>query len=207
MTLDNWNVEDYFVDFEELPPFTGPITALPIEYKVHQINTYILGNIGGEIQNCVSSKSEIACMLLCLASIDYLAGYYFGKETIGNDFVNFMNTYFPDKYQPYLKDIYIQLRCGIMHNLSLINPWRDGTRSFRIHLKLTPHLIEEPDGDGFNRVNISLPIFWEDIKRSLVMYGHDVIMNNSDYPDIRSNFENRFNQLGGRGSMTFKDDG
>ena len=93
-----------------------------------------------------------------------------------------------------------------MHNLSLINPWRDGNRSFRIHLRSSPHLTEDLDSEGFNRVNISLPIFWEDIKRSLIMYGHDVIMNHHKYPNIRGNFENRFNQLGGRGSMTFKDD-
>jgi hypothetical protein len=62
------------------------------------------------------------------------------------------------------------------------------------------------DEEGYNRINFSLPIFGEDIKRSLVMFGFDVIMKHKELPHIRDNFNKRFNQLDGRGSIILRED-
>ena len=108
-----------------------------------------------------------------------------------------MKRYFPDAYQPYIQSIYRDLRNGLMHNLAATNPWHP-EESFFIHRNLPLHLERIESG----RVLFSVPIFAEDIRRAWIMFIHDLIMEESANPELRSNFEKRFKQVGGLGAFT-----
>jgi hypothetical protein len=207
MTLQDWDREDYFVDFPELPPYTGPITGMPLPYKMYEVKKFVFDSIIKEVINCINSDSLIAAILLCLALIDYLAGYQSGHETTRDDYIGFLNDYFPKKYYPYSEFIYVQLRCSLMHNLSAINPWRDENTAFYIHKSKTkPHLIKDINDEGDPFIYFSVPIFLEDIRRAFIMYSHQLIEEFDENQDLVENFHSRFDTLEGRGSVMVRPD-
>lgn len=57
--------------------------------------------------------------VLIVYAIDYLASFNVGRETTGEDYINFLKEYewFMDKYVP--EDIYRSLRCGLVHNFTI----------------------------------------------------------------------------------------
>jgi hypothetical protein len=201
MTDKNWNVEDWFMDFPGPQPYTGPITGMPLPSKIHRVSDFLLGAIMQEAFRCVGMEAELGGLLLCLASVDYISGFFAGRKSRKQDFIDFMVLYFPPKYVPFLEAIYDQLRSGLMHNLVAMNPWLGVDNiPIRIQSKSETHLDRNSDGE----VVFCVGIFLQDVKRAWVIYAHDVIMNGKERPELVSNFNRRFNKLDGKGAFMVK---
>lgn len=200
MTLPNWNHEDYLVEFPD-SPYEGPISGMPIYNKVNMVSQFVLVDILQEVKRCINCGSELASIILCLVLVDYLAGYYSGHQSKKTDFTGFMNKYFPEKYLPYNEKIFEQLRCGLVHNLAAINPWKGQGKAFRIHSHMEKHLEEDFNEEGDCQINFSVKIFFEDIGRAWVMYSHDIIMKSDEQSNLTKNFHKRFNKLDGKGAL------
>jgi len=197
MTLPKWNFKDYEVDFPDIviPPNT-PTVDVPLPRKIGIIVESLLGNILPDAQKATLNGYALAGLFVALAAIDYLAGYFVGRETKGNDYKDFMRRYFPEKYHPYLNAIYRQIRCGLMHNLVPIDPWkRNNQINFLIQGRSLLHLVEL---DG--KISFSIPIFIEDTRRAFIVYQHGLIMHPDENQELITNFEKRFNRLGGKAS-------
>jgi|WetSurMetagenome_2_1015567.scaffolds.fasta_scaffold279108_2 hypothetical protein len=198
MTDAKWKPEDYFVNFPDVLPFEGPLEKLPFMHQVDKVCHYVMKVIIPEILRAINADAELSGLVLSLALVDYIAGYYSGKETSGKDYINFLNHYFPEVYKPYSQSIYRDLRNGLMHNLAATNPWHP-EKFFFIHRNLPHHLFQEESG----RVLFSVPIFLEDIRRAWIMYMHDLIEEGSGQ-ELKPNFEKRFKQIGGLGAFMEK---
>ena len=196
MTDEKWNPQDYFVDFPDVPRYEGPLAELPFMHQVAKVQHYVMNEIIPEIMRAIVANAELSGLVLSLALIDYIAGYYAGKETGGKDYMNFINQYFPDAYKPYVQSIYRDLRNGLMHNLAATNPWHP-ENSFFIHRNLPQHLTRVESG----KVLFSVPIFLEDIRRAWFMFIHDLIMEETTGQELKSNFEKRFKKVGGLGAF------
>lgn len=203
MTLPNWNRDDYMFSFPD-STYTGKIVGMPIINKVDMLMRFIFDDVFREIKVCINADADLAAIILCLVVVDYLAGYYTGRQTKRGDFLSFMNKYFPADYNTFNEKIYDQLRSGLLHNLAVINPWKGMEKSFRIHSHLGNHLVEYFNADGECCINFSVKVFAEDIGRALIMYTYDIIMKGDNYPDIVKNFHKRFNKLDGRGAFMLK---
>lgn len=198
MTLHNWNSKDYEVDFPDIVITEGTrIVDVPLPRKVGYLIEYLLGKILPDAQKATINGFGLAGLFIALATIDYLAGYYVGRGTTGYDYKEFMRRYFPQKYHPYLDIIYIQLRCGLLHNLVTLNPWK-GTNQKDILLqeRSSLHLIELGE-----KISFSIPIFIEDTRRALIIYQYDLIMHSELNYELVSNFEKRFNMLDGKSAV------
>jgi hypothetical protein len=195
MTLDNWNPNDYIVDFPDIN-YSGEIVNAPVIWKIGQITKYIYVVLHDAI-NAIANGSELSGLVLGLSTLDYLAGYYAGKKTAAKDFKNYMKKYFPDKYIPFINSIYDQLRCGLLHNLVANNPWTENPFRFEINRSVNDHLIERADGIAI----FSVRIFLEDLRRSFVIYSYELIMKPEENIELIANFEKRYNRLNGLGSV------
>lgn len=131
--------------------------------------------------------------------VDYLAGYYAGRRSKAQDFLDFMGRYFPEQYVPYAKDIYDHLRTGIVHNLSLMNPWIPTSVPFILDKHSDFHLQVND-----NKVMFSILHFIEDTRRSMVMFSYDLIMKPNENMSIVKNFQRRFNKQDSAASMMMK---
>jgi hypothetical protein len=123
MTTINWDPKNYTFDFPDVPNYEGPLIDMPFLHKVEKVRHFVMDEILPEINRAVGASSELAGVVLSLALVDYIAGYYVGKQSSGNDYIGFMNRYFPDAYKSYNSSIYHDLRNGLMHNLAAKNPW------------------------------------------------------------------------------------
>jgi hypothetical protein len=200
MTLVDWNPKDYYVDFEPVH-YEGPIVKAPFVMKAGWIIRYLHEVIFPDALKAITNGGELAGLLLSFSIVDYLAGYFAGKQSQSKDFVAFLNRYFPVQYQPYLKDIYDHLRSGLVHNLTLQNPWIPSSTSFVIEKKSDLHL-QSKDG----KIVFSILHFIEDIRRAQVMYLYDLIMKADENSDLVMKFEKRFNKQDGITSMMAKTD-
>jgi hypothetical protein len=195
MTDPHWNPEDYHVSFPDEPRYEGLLEEMPFLHQVAKVHHYVMDEIIPEIGRAILANAELSGLVLCLALVDYISGYYMGKETGGKDYIAFMNQYFPDGYKPYIQSIYRDLRNGLMHNLAATNPWHP-ENSFLIHRNSPEHLIRTKSG----RVLFSVPKFREDVRRAWFMYRYDLIMKQSTNPNLKTNFEERFKQVAGLGA-------
>ena len=197
MTLPDWNSKDYHVDFPDIvtAPNT-PIVDVPLPRKIGYIVETLLGKILPDAQKATMNGYDLAGLFVALAAVDYVAGYFVGKETTGNDYRLFMSRYFPNKYHPYIDAIYQQIRSGLMHNLVPLAPWKgDNQVDFQIEGRSLIHL-EEING----KVSFSIPVFIEDIRRAFIVYQHALIMHPAENKELIANFESRFNRLSGKAS-------
>ena len=193
MTDHTWNPDDYRFEFPDVPRYEGELVDMPIHHKVEKVRRFLIEGVLSEIERCINSGAELAGLLLSLATVDYLAGYYVGRQTTRHDYINFMIRYFPAKYHPYLEDIYIQLRSGLMHNLVAANPWRHESASFLIHPREEHHL----DFNEHGKLIFSVAHFRIDIYRAWRMHAHDIIMKAEANPQLVNNFNARFDRLKG----------
>jgi hypothetical protein len=198
MTIPNWDYRDYEVVFDDINILSNtPLIELPFIIKVSYLLKYILGGILPDAIKPSTYGNNLGGLFVTLASIDYLAGYYVGRETHSKDYKAFMKRYFPDIYYPYLDTIYSQIRCGLMHNLVALDPWKGNNQvSFLIQDHSTVHLVEIE-----GRISFSIPIFIMDTARAFVMYQYDLIMKQTENEHLIKNFEKRFNRLNGRASV------
>ena len=188
MTLPDWKAEDYyFANFEPIT-YSGLLVNAPIELKVFKVLKYLNDTVIPDAMKAILNGAELSGLLLVFSIVDYLAEFYSGKSTKSKDIVRFMEKYFPSVYQPYLNDIYQHIRCGLVHNLSLLNPWYKNSCSFKLIRKSKYHLQFK---DGF--IIFSMVTFVIDTSRAIAMYLHDVISEGKDSL-IRENFEKRFNR-------------
>jgi hypothetical protein len=197
MTIKDWNPNDYLFSFPDEPAFFGLIVNASLIHKLDKLIKYI-STIYREILACYSKKAALAIILLDLAEVDYLTGYFVGHKTSGKDYKDFLGSkYFPQEYKPFIEDIYNQLRCGLLHNLVLLNPWHGKGIEFKITIALDTHLQNDKEG-----VTIFNPMtFATDINRAFIMYAYDLIHRTNEHPELVKNFERRFNRLGGLGAF------
>jgi hypothetical protein len=199
MTDQSWNPNDYQFDF---PPVTseGKLTDLPIHRKIYHVYNYIVELIT-EIRMCICINAELSGLFLCLASVDYLAGFYKGCKTNSDDYKEIIQQYFPQEYHQYKEAIYSQLRCGLMHNLVAVDPWGKKSISFIIHPYSKDHLTKTPEG----KLIFSVHHFMIDICRAWNMYAHNLIMKPEKHKELLKKFHTRFNKLEGMGAFMNKD--
>jgi len=131
MTIPDWNIEDYVLDFEDVR-YSGPIVKAPLIIKTGRILRYLHDLVFPDAIKAVASGGEVSGLLMGFSIVEYLAGYYAGKRSQAKDFISFLERYFPEEYKPLLSDIYNQLRNGLVHNLTLLNPWIPSRISFII---------------------------------------------------------------------------
>lgn len=196
MTDQDWNVEDYFAQFPDPPPYTGPVINMPLSMKVWKVGQFIT-EVTKEVHRCLGVQADLSALLLCLATVDYMAGFFAGRRTTEDDYVSFLSKYFPSKYQNLSPAIYHQLRTGLMHNLVALNPWQGEKISFRIHANSDRHLEKNAE----DQVMFSIQTFLVDLYRAWVMYAHDLIMEGSRRPEVVAKFNRRFNKLDGQGAL------
>lgn len=188
MTLPDWKDENYHVNFEPFT-YTGSLVDARIELKTLKIRRYLLDTVIPDAKRAILVGSELSGLLLVFSTVDYLTGFYCGKKTTKNDIVSYMKNYFPSQYKPFLNDIYEHIRCGLVHNLVLSNPWFDNSFSFELFKKSKNHLQIR---DGF--FIFSMTTFLEDTSRAAKMYLYDVVSNKDKNSSIRKKFDKRFNK-------------
>jgi hypothetical protein len=195
MTDLNWNPQDYLFDFSDVPAYEGSLTDAPFMHKVNWVWRFVFDDVLPEISRAISGGSELAGLVLALAVVDYLAGYWVGTQSTGADYVGFIRQYFPDSYEPFAEHIYVQLRNGLMHNLAALNPWREPGPAFIIFANNPAHL-QPTEG---NRIIFSALTFLEDVRRAWIMFAHDLVMHPDD--EAAERFTQRFDRLDGRGAF------
>lgn len=201
MTLPNWTGEDYLFEFETPPPFTGPIVNAPLVIKVGRVMSYLHELIIPDAIKAVVGGGELSGLLLSFSIVEYLAGYFAGKSSQSKEFIAFLNRYFPEQYNPYAKDIYNHLRSGLIHNLTLQNPWTQSKTLFTIEKQSNNHLLKVN-----GKIVFSISHFIEDVRRSEIMYRYDLIMKSGENQELIKNFHRRFNKQDGAASMMIKTD-
>lgn len=197
MTNKNWNPDDYRFEFPDVPAYEGRLVDMPLEHKIEKVRHFLLDEIFEDAHKCINIHAELSALFLALASVDYLSGFFVGRQSTKLAYVSFMRRYFPQEYEPIIDTLYSQLRCGLMHNLVVTNPWKKTSTSFLIHPNSQDHLVENQEG----QIIFSVLVFIEDIRRSFWMFAHDLIMRKEANPDLVLNFDNRFNRLNGLGAF------
>lgn len=200
MTDTDWDPANFLFSFPDEPAYEGALVDMPLMHKVEKVRHFIMDEVLKEIVRAVSTDAVLAGLVLCIALIDYITGYYVGKESKGENYRDFLARYFPDAYTPFIPAIYRDLRCGLMHNLTTLNPWKRTEESFDIHSNNPQHLAKAESG----KIIFSVLVFAEDIRRAWIMYMHDLVMKKDTYPELVINFEKRFNRLQGRGAFMVK---
>ena len=200
MTLQNWNSKDWKVDFPDIY-FAGEIKNAPVIMKIGHVTEYILRDIIPDAMKALQNGGELSSLVLCLALVDYMAGFFVGKVAGEKAYVDFMRRYFPPKYHPFLQSIYGQLRCGLLHNLVFYNPNYKGERIKYTISGVAHNHLEEIEED---HVIFSIPIFIEDTRRAYIMYSYDIVMKTIDNPELIENFNHRYNKLDGMSSIMLK---
>jgi hypothetical protein len=200
MTLPDWKAEDYFVKFEDTY-FEGLIVKAPLVVKTSWIMRYLHKIIFPDAMKALMSGGELSSLLLGFSIVDYLAGYFAGKSSQAKDFITFLNRYFPKQYEPYANDIYHHIRSGLVHNLTLQNPWIQSNTPFIIERRSDDHLLSVN-----SKVVFSIYHFIEDTRRAEIMYLYDLIMKPDENQGLIRNFHRRFNKQDGVASMMVKTD-
>jgi hypothetical protein len=172
---------------------------MPIELKVKKVGEHI-ANVLREGSQCLTIGAELGASMLGLAVVDYMAGFRHGRKSTGADFRGFLEDYFPPLYKGHAAWLYEHLRCGLMHNLTAINPWQPRGATFRITGDGEVHL-EAPDGALIFQVRV----FLIDVYRAWVMYQHHLVMRTDrNGQEVRA-FCRRFDRLGGVASIMAKE--
>jgi hypothetical protein len=200
MTLPNWKAEDYFVEFEDVY-FEGFIVEAPLVVKVSRTMQYLHEIIIPDAIKAVIGGGELSGLLLGFSIVEYLAGYFSGRSSKSKEFISFVNRYFPISYKPYVKDIYNHLRSGLVHNLSLQNPWIKADTQFIIERQSDNHLLKIN-----GKIVFSIFHFIEDARRAEIMYRYDLIMKPDENQELIKNFHRRFNKQDGAASAMTKID-
>jgi hypothetical protein len=198
MTDATWNENDYDLSFDDIS-YTGNVINAPINWKIGQIRNYFHGLVIKDAKNAMLCGSMLSGLTLGISSLDYLAGFYCGRKTTENDFVHYLDKYFPDKYKDFNQSIYRQLRCGLLHNLVSKEPWRNNQFEFKITKEPINHL--DPNENG--RIIFSPIIFLEDLRRSARKYVFDLIMKPEENNELLHNFEKRFDINNGTTAIMF----
>ena len=200
MTLPDWNVDDYLVSFDDIH-FSGYVVDAPLRMKVGWVLRYLHDVIFPDAIRAIVNGGELSGLLLGFSIVEYLSGYYAGKQSQKKDFIAFVKVYFPEQYFPYIDDIYVHLRNGLVHNLTIKNPWQNSPINFILEKESPLHLVSKEE-----KIVFSSQHFIEDTRRAMVMFFYDLSMNADDNPELVSNFNKRFNKQNGASSMMIEVD-
>jgi len=190
------NPEDFFVQFDPIH-YEGPLVDAPLPLKIYKVDSYV-AEVLKSCRRCLTIDAEIPAVITTLAAVDYLAGFFSGHESTRGDYEAFMATYFPPEYTPFLDRIYVDLRCGLVHNLVAINPWRSSAASFLLVTDVPNHLAVEGD-----RVVWSIRTFVEHTYTAWLTYSKHLMSAPQDVAAV-SRFHNRFDKLAGTGALMEK---
>ena len=193
---DDFNVEDYYVAFEDTY-YEGPWVAAPRVLKVFKVGQY-LAEVLKSARRCLQVDAEIPALVATLAAVDYAAGFHAGRESRHTDYVRYIKDFLPASYGPLAERIYTDLRCGLVHNLVAINPWRPAESPLFLLVPDSPkHLSIEDD-----RIVWSTRTFIEHVYQAWIIFSHALIMQ----PDVHSidRFNARFDRLDGAGALMAK---
>jgi hypothetical protein len=191
-------VEDYLLNFPDIAWPGGPLQDAPLEFKVRKVDEHV-ANVLREGHQCLAIRAELAATVLALATVDYIAGFRCGRRSKGRDYVECLEELFPPVYHEHAGWIYEHLRCGLMHNLTALNPWRQEQTRFRITSDGLVHL-GEADGAFVFQVHV----FLIDVYRAWVMYQHHLVMKADRSGEAVRKFCARFDRLGGLASSMEK---
>lgn len=190
------DVESLVFEFPDESWAGGRLVDMPFVHKVMAVGRFLAGVLR-EAANALRAGAELPAVLTALACADYMAGFRCGQETRPEDYRAFMSEFFPPSYTPFVKAIYRDLRCGLMHNLTVVNSSAAATTPFRIVAGRSGHL-EMMDG----RCVFSVSALLEDTWRAWWRYAHTVVMTAAGR---RALFEQRFNRLGGAAAFMVKE--
>lgn len=190
-----WNPDDFRFNFPDVYFPGGPLVEMPLVIKADKVRRYV-GAVLASSANSLAVGGEIPATLAGLAVVDYLAGYFVGRQSKANDYKAYMGRYFPARYQPHLDSFYTSLRCGLMHNLVAVSPWQSGHPHFLIVGNCEGRMVVE---DG--RIVFCVVRFLEDVRRSWIRFSFDLIQKPVECADLRANFERRFDRLSGSGAF------
>jgi hypothetical protein len=122
-----------------------------------------------DIQRASNGSSKMGAFILASCYIDYLAGFRYGKQSKGKDYMNFVRDYFNSKYDP--GKLYEDLRCKLVHNYS-----EGGSYTFTDnHHEL--HKTKISDG----RIILNLEDFISDIENAMNTYFEELRTNDDRY--------------------------
>ena len=198
MTLPNWKDEDFFIEYlEDAKSTQVSQEVLERRRKVYDISNYFLKDILLTYERANRQGYGLGALFVTLAAVDYLAGFYCGKETKRQDYINFMMDFYPEKYHPYLNAIYRQIRSGLLHNLVSVSPWGgDDQIDFNIFGESHLHL-EEVNG----KISFSIPVIIEDTRRAFLAYRYKLLMKPEENRVLVKHFEERLKPLENRGAI------
>jgi hypothetical protein len=194
----DWNVDDYLLDFPDVAWPGGQLVDMPLELKVKRVGEHV-ANVLREASQCLGIGAELGATMLGLAAVDYMAGFRHGRKSTRADFQSFLKEYFPSSYGEHSTWIYEQLRCGLMHNLTAINPWKGDATHFHITGSGDVHLQIENGTMVFQ-----IHVFLIDAYRAWVMYQHNLVMKADRNGAEVVAFCRRFDRVGGVASMMTK---
>ena len=200
MTLPNWNPDEYLVSFDDIR-YTGPIIEAPLIFKANKVFEFLHKDIFPDAFRALRCKADLSSLLLCFSIIEYLAGYYCGSQNSRKNFISYLESFYPSIYYDLSVEIYEQLRCGLVHNLNMKNPWKTSDIKFKIEDKSEFHL--KHDGDD---VIFSIYHLIEDTRRSAIEFFYRIVMYPEENKEIVENFIFRFNQQDGVSSFMIKND-
>jgi hypothetical protein len=115
-----------------------------------------------DIKRASDGKSKMGAFILASCFIDYLAGFRYGKNTKGLDYVRFAKIYLNGKYDA--SKLYQDLRCKLVHNYS-----EGGSYAFTDN---HPELHNTKTSDG--RIMINLENFISDIENVMNTYFNEL---------------------------------
>ena len=195
----NWNVDDFLLDFPDIAWPGGELVDMPLELKIRRVGEHV-ANVLREGNQCLTVGAELGAAMLGLAVVDYMAGFRSGRKSTGTDFKEFLKEYFSPLYAVHAAWIYEHLRCGLMHNLTAINPWQPRAPQFRITAQGDVHL-ESAEGT----LVFQLHVFLIDVYRAWVMFQHHLVMHAERSGEEVRAFCRRFDRLGGVASIMAKE--
>lgn len=142
--------------------------------------------IGG-IASLSKTKGVSLTFVLIVCAIDYLASFNVGRETAGEDYIDFLKEYkwFTQKYNP--KYIYHSLRCGLVHNFTI----KGGKYALTHKQSLRHRTIENIRGQEM--IILNFEDFFEDFKRLKKEYFTKV---RNPRENKKQNFLKRYRKIG-----------
>lgn len=140
-----------------LPSIMNLSTDEAEEHNLHEITFALEVMAYGDILRASKCECRVGAFILISCFIDYLAGFRSGKRAIKDDYLGFIEKYFPKEYDP--RKIYEDLRCGLVHNYT-----EGGSYSLTYG---HPDLHLKPDGE---RVYLNLENLIRDTEKAMKQF-------------------------------------
>lgn len=203
MTIGDWNPDNFKISF---PPIkhTGSVVSAPTPWKVANISYYLQNTVIRDAKNAVINGSKLSGLVLIISIVDYLASFYKGQKTTPQDYIDFLNDFFPGKYKPFSESIYYQLRCGLLHNLVSTNPFPRNVNINKYDYCIVPESSDHLELSKNGKTIFSVNHFLTDISRAAHEYFFRLIIKSTDNDLLINNFKKRFRKLNGAGAIMYE---